>query len=582
MNHNLSNCSDICESCVVEINPNINDRKHSFVVVGVYKPPSSPSHLFTEYLDDLLTQVSRQEIFCVGDFNIDLLDDASSAELCNVMYSRNIFPLINIATRITDTTAKCLDHIWCNRTNTFFSGAFEEDISDHYPIFAVLNITKDNKPVKKIIRDLSDQNVSVFISAMPSFVRDFYEKSMHNDINFLTEWFCDNLLKLYDKHCPKKIKTVSRKRCSKPWLTDELIGCINYKHLLFKKYKLGIVPFSVYRENNNHVSALLKKAKHNYYKRKLTESRNDIKRTWKTINTITNMTKSKSDHITLTDREGNDVHDPDKVANMFCDYFSSVAAELDRNIPVSNVSTDRYMPPAVRESFFVAPSTAGEIKDIVLSMPNKGFTLNTIPVFIYKKIIDYISPILSFLFNKSVAKGLFPDILKIARVTPIFKSKSHKIVSNFRPISVLSFTSKILEKLMKTRVLSHLEKHNIIYEKQFGFRRGLSTADAVLEFVDHCVTNLDSKLYTIAIFLDLSKAFDTVNRDIMLDKLENIGIRGIANKWFESYLSDRRMYVQHLNSTSTTKTMNIGLPQGRPLHGSFQYMSMICMQRQIS
>ena len=144
--------------------------------------------------------------------------------------------------------------------------------------------------------------MSVFISAVPSFVQDFYEKSTHNDINLLTEWFCDNLLKLYDKHCAKKIKTVSRKRCNKPWLTDELIGCINYKPLLFKKYKLGIVPFSVYRENNNHVSALLKKAKHNYYKRKLTESRNDIKRTWKTINTITNMTKSKSDHITLTDR----------------------------------------------------------------------------------------------------------------------------------------------------------------------------------------------------------------------------------------------------------------------------------------
>ena len=149
--------------------------------------------------------------------------------------------------------------------------------------------------------------------------------------------------------------------------------------------------------------------------------------------------------------------------------------------------------------------------------------------------------ILSSLFNRSAAKAFSQISLKVARVTPIFKSKSHKIVSNFRPISVLSFTSKILEKLMKTRVLSHLEKHNIIFEKQFGFRMGLSPADAVLEFVDHCVTSLDSKLYTIAIFLDLSKAFDTVNRNIMLDKLENIGIRGIANKWFASYMSDRRM-----------------------------------------
>ena len=284
-------------------------------------------------------------------------------------------------------------------------------------------------------------------------------------------------------------------------------------------YKLGIVPFSVYKETNNSVSRAIKRAKSHYFTRKLNETRNETKQTWRTINYITNRTKSKSDCITLVDTDGSDVRDPDRISNMFCDYFSSVATNLNNDIPTSNTDPMDYMPPRVNESFFVLPSTTSEIKNLIMSLPNKGFSIDSIPVFIYKKIVDYIAPVFSVLFNKSVSEGIFPTILKIARVTPIYKSKSHKIFSNFRPISVLSFTSKILEKLMKSRVMKYLERNSIIYDKQFDFREGYSTTDAILEFVDSCTTSLNDKIYTITVFLDLSKAFDTVNKNIMLKKL---------------------------------------------------------------
>ena len=115
---------------------------------------------------------------------------------------------------------------------------------------------------------------------------------------------------------------------------------------------------------------------------------------------------------------------------------------------------------------------------------------------------------------------------------------------------------------MKVRVMTYLDKNNVIYNKQFGFRSGYSTSDAILEFAESCASSLDQKLYTVAVFLDLYKAFDTVNKNIMLLKLERLGFRCRMNEWFDSYLCDRDMYVQINDCSSEVKCVNIGLPQG--------------------
>ena len=122
--------------------------------------------------------------------------------------------------------------------------------------------------------------------------------------------------------------------------------------------------------------------------------------------------------------------------------------------------------------------------------------------------------------------------------------------------------SKVIEKIVKIRATDFIDSNKILYERQFGFRSGLSTDDAVLEFVDSCSSELDKKQHTISVFLDLSKAFDTVNKNIMLGKLDKVGFRGLTNDWFSSYLSDRRMYCDVGGYKSNTKVLNIGLPQG--------------------
>ena len=126
---------------------------------------------------------------------------------------------------------------------------------------------------------------------------------------------------------------------------------------------------------------------------------------------------------------------------------------------------------------------------------------------------------------------------------PIYKVKDPKIMSNFRPISILDTLSKILEKMMKVRVTDYLKKENILCNEQYGFRSGLNTSDAILQFTDKCVTNIDNKLYTIAVYIDLSRTFDSVVKTIMVNKLSRLGFRGIIKDWFRSYLTDRKMFV---------------------------------------
>ena len=554
--------SDFCESCVVEISPDNRDVKQNLIIFALYRSPNSSVSEFVNHVDLVAREYFNKAVLYVGDLNVDVINEDSSSELVNVMFSHYLYPLISVPTRVTGNSATCIDHMWYNRHNVSHSGAFVTDFSDHYLIFCVLNISIDRSPLKKVFRNHSQSNLNLLNTHLSLLYNSYFEVTGLFNVNEKSDYFLDGLWDAYNESCPLKIKSISYKSILRPWITKSIISQINYKHLLFKRFKESIIPFHVYNEFKNSLKSKLKSAKLLFYKDKFKLFKNNAKENWKTVNSLLGNKKNSASCSMMTDINGDDVTDPTRIANLFCDHFSTVATSLNNNIPTMNDDPLNYMPNPTVNSFYVLPATTDEVIKVVLSMENKTIRTDSVPFFVYRSYVHLVAPIIEDIFNSSVTEGVFPDALKTARTIPIFKSKNPKLVSNFRPISILHVMSKILEKLMKTRVDSYLKKEKIIYDKQYGFRSGCNTSDAVVEVVDKCVNGLDSGLFTIVVCLDLSKAFDTVNKNILISKMENMGFRGVVRDWFESYLSNRRMYVEIEGRKSLVKSLNIGLPQG--------------------
>ena len=263
---------------------------------------------------------------------------------------------------------------------------------------------------------------------------------------------------------------------------------------------------------------------------------------------------------------GLSVTDPSQIANVFNSYFSSIGETLQSKINSSYLSFTRYLKNPNIHSFFISPTDSTEVYNLITNLKNgKASGPNSIPTSLLKHLNSEISVVLANLFNLSFSTGVFPDILKTSSVLPLFKKGSKLSCGNYRPISLLSNISKVLEKLMYSRLYSFLNIYNCISELQFGFRAKHSTSHALVSITEQIREALDTGHFACGIFIDLQKAFDTVDHDILVSKLEYYGARGIAKNWFYSYLHNRQQFVTINGFKSSLKAIRYGVPQGSVL-----------------
>ena len=280
--------------------------------------------------------------------------------------------------------------------------------------------------------------------------------------------------------------------------------------------------------------------------------------TWKILNEIINKQPARSKLPPTFTNNNKDISDPYTIANKFCEVFTNMGPDLTKKLPPSDISHSSFLKNKISEIIFLKPVTEDEIKKLSSSFKaGKACGYDGIKIADVKSNIDFLAPPLTYLINLSISSGSVPDDIKMARVIPIYKSDCRSTFNNYRPISILPPLSKFYEKVMYDRIVSFICKHNVLYEFQYGFRANHSTNLDIMQLIKLLLLLTKERSVLAGIFLDLSRAFDTVNHKILVEKSEHYGIRGIALDWITSYLNNRKQFLECNNVFSESKIINV-------------------------
>ena len=236
----------------------------------------------------------------------------------------------------------------------------------------------------------------------------------------------------------------------------------------------------------------------------------------------------------------------------------NIGPTLARTFEKIKGSPEQYLVDRQLNSLFLKPVTTEEVGKIMASLKDSSPGHDEMKIGPIRSVLNYIEGPLTYVCNLSLNEGIFPDILKIANVIPLYKNDDPVFLNNYRPVSLLCSLSKVLEKFMYNRVISFLDDNNILFKYQFGFRKSHSTYLALTILMDKLIKSIENGDHVVGVYIDFSRAFDTVNHTISLTKLHHYGIRGQA---LNCYLENRKQFVTYNNVRSTLKICLVGCPK---------------------
>lgn len=550
----------ILEPFIESLGVEVSVELQNYLLVCIYRPPSGNFNEFIVAMNDILSSIFEkkyQGVYIFGDFNINLLrsDDNNVFDFINMMFSFSLFPLITKPTRVTSTSATLIDHIWSSQIeNNIGNYVIHTDISDHFPIVSQFHLGSiKQEPQFVFKRVISFTSTEKFISDLALIDWSYVLNIVNADIAF--DLFYTKFYELFQLHFPKKKVYLKSKHDVSPYVTPALRVSIREKHRLERLAKKWPLTYcETYKRFRNKLTSLLRTAKNNFYINKLNGNQGNPKQHWKTISNILGRSNNYNKTKIVLKQTSLDT------STVFNEHFLNIKLTLNEEHDFKE-----YLNPPPIFSMYLAPTCNAEVEKVLLSLTSDTPGHDDIPPKLLKLSSNLISSPLTHIINLTLKTGAFPDQLKKAKVIPLFKSGDRSDVNNYRPVSILPAFNKVFEKIISFRLINYLESNNLLAAQQHGFRAHHSTDSAILQFVNKVYASLEEKLCVVGVFLDLSKAFDSLDHKILLYKLGNIGIRGVPLKLFKNYLSCRTQSVFCNQIYSPFMPISKGVPQGSVL-----------------
>lgn len=525
-------------------------HQRRIIIGSIYRPPDGSVLAFTEYLIEVIDNLDggkKQDIFILGDFNINYSDKFSAAmkHLKNFESLTQMKQLIETPTRYENT----LDLIYSNSDCIMNSGVINLQLADHLGIFLTRKKMKSFKPkVSFVGRSYINYDRDGFIDSLVGHDWDEFYKSKDPDIcyNIILKFVTDQL----DDICPITPKTI--KSTGDPWITKDLLELFYDKerYLRAKRKDKSQTSREDFKKAKKECKKALNSAHYEYLQC------TDTTKFWKRASHL--FSSNKKETLYLIDKTDNTEIPTEKACEFINNYFSNIGINLARNLNDPWEFTGKATNIQIGNLTITPKEVARVIGNIDI---NKSSGIDNISSRIWKDVFCGLPEQTLYMFQQSINSKKFPESWKIATVIPLQKSGDKSDVNNLRPVSLLPLPGKMMESLVHKHLYSFLEANNLLSEKQGGFRKNHSTMDTVSEFTDDIFLGINEGLKTVAVFIDLRKAFDTVNHTILTSKLKYIGL-ALFEPWINDYLSSR-IQCTFANNTLSTKTKVVcGVPQG--------------------
>lgn len=558
---------------------NITHHNVSFQLIAMYRLHSTPLINMVQSLANFFSCTSLMErVLMVGDINCDLNQFGTNkgvTDYVNVVSSEGFLNIVTVPTRVTASSATIIDHaLFRGLDLNIRCNVYDKLLTDHRLVCLGLNVRGIQKSVEPIVENFVKFDKNKFISHFEG--NDWSDIFKLTDVDEIWNFILEKIVIAKNNAYVTATRNVDKFTVRMPWINKKLQQKLDKCDRLLKKKRSR--PFdSNFVEYCNKVCKSTKKGietrRHNYFAKKFLFVKGDSKREWSLINGIMGTKKSHSGPESVN-CNGATVVDKNDIANVFNNYFSAVPDELlsKLTVPPKNRALDSCfkMKTCLNSIVFLDILESDVVTAINKMKPSNSTGHDGVSANDFKAIIESVSPLLAYLFNVSLWTSKFPSAFKHAVVVPVCKGGDSEKLDNYRPISLLPIASKLFESIIKTRIVNFLDKTKFFSSRQFGFRHGLSTEDALLDFCSKLYEAYNNNENVAGLFIDIKKAFDTVNHKLLLYKLQCAGIRGGPLDWFASYLDNRSQQVK-INASVSNTNQNIlsdslpilhGVPQG--------------------